>query len=68
MVLKQSDLIDSFKICLVVGTILSLINQYDVIFGLSFSTKDTLRIVFNYIVPFSVASISRWMYIKKNKS
>ena len=65
--MKKSDLLDSLKICLVVGTILSLINQYDIIFNLAFTTKDSIRIVFNYIVPFSVATVSRWMYIKKNK-
>lgn len=59
--------LDSVKISLVVGTILSLINQYDVIFSGDFAERDVFRILLNYLVPFCVATISRAMYIKKEK-
>lgn len=63
MTLEQ--VIDSIKIAIVVGSILSIINQYDSIIAWDFSNKDLLRILLNYLVPFSVASISRAMHIKK---
>ena len=58
---------DAVKIALVVGSVLSLINQYDVILDWDFQIKDVLRIAFNYLVPFSVASVSRMMYIRKEE-
>lgn len=63
MTLEQ--VLDSLKIALVVGTILSVINQYDSILTWTYSGKDFLRIFLNYLVPFCVASISRAMHIKK---
>lgn len=49
----------SLKIALVVGTILCAINQYDVILSGSVELKDTIKIVLNFIVPFSVATYSK---------
>ncbi len=57
--------VDSTKIAIVVGSILSIINQYDAIAAWEFSNKDLVRVFLNYLVPFCVASISRAMHIKK---
>jgi len=65
--MAKEDYFDSLKIALIVGVILSLINQYDVIFSLSLNPRDILRICLNFLVPFCVASISRHIYINKQK-
>lgn len=65
MTLEQ--VFDSIKIAIVVGSILSIINQYDSLITWNLTNKDVLRISLNYIVPFSVASISRAMHIKKER-
>ncbi|NQZ77089.1 MAG: nitrate/nitrite transporter NrtS [Ekhidna sp.] len=57
--------VDSLKIAIVVGTILSIINQYDVLISWDFTLKDHLRIFLNYLVPFCVATLSREMHIRK---
>lgn len=65
--MTREQVIDSLKISIVVGSILSIINQYDAIVSWSFSNKDLLRIFLNYVVPFCVASVSRAMHIKKEE-
>ncbi len=64
---KKENIIDAIKIALVVGTILSFINQYDVMLSGNIDKKDVMRVVLNYIVPFSVASVSRILYIRKQE-
>ena len=44
-------------IALVVGTVLTLINEGDVIFGGGLSSADGAKIPLNYIVPFVVSSL-----------
>jgi len=47
----------TIKIALVVGTLLSLINQGSVIFGGHASAVTWVRVGFNYWVPFCVSSL-----------
>lgn len=47
----------TIKIALVVGTLLSLINQGSVIFGGDATVATWIRVGMNYIVPFCVSSI-----------
>lgn len=63
--MTSEQVFDSIKIAVVVGSILSLINQYDALTAWDFTNKDVLRIFLNYLVPFCVASISRALHIKK---
>ncbi len=58
----------SVKVALVVGTILSLINQTPAILHLSFTGEDLVRIAMNYLVPFSVSTYSRMALIKEQIS
>ncbi len=53
-----------FKIALVVGTILSLINQTPAILHLDFNGEVLIRIGFNYLVPFTVATYSRYTLLR----
>jgi hypothetical protein len=47
----------TLKICAIVGTLLSLINQGSVIFGGDATTATWVRVGLNYVVPFCVSSI-----------
>jgi hypothetical protein len=47
----------TIKIALVVGTLLSLINQGSVIFGGHATVVTWLRVGLNYLVPFCVSSL-----------
>jgi hypothetical protein len=47
----------TLKIALIVGTLLSLINQGSVIFGGDATTTTWLRVGLNYVVPFCVSSL-----------
>ena len=46
------------KVALVVGTILALINHYDVIYTGVLTSTQVLQIIITYLVPFSVATYS----------
>lgn len=45
-------------IALIVGTVLSVVNQAEVILGGHATGTTWLRIVVNYLVPFTVASVA----------
>ena len=47
----------TIKIALVVGTLLSLVNQGSVIFGGHATAVTCVRVGLNYLVPFCVSSI-----------
>ena len=48
----------NLTIALIVGSILSVANQLDVILSGDFSAAVLLKILFNFLVPFTVASVS----------
>lgn len=48
----------AFKVCLLVGTILALINHSSAIFSLSLSKQNILQIILTYLVPYSVSTYS----------
>ena len=48
----------NLTIALIVGSILSIANQMDVILSGNFSGSVLLKILFNFLVPFTVASVS----------
>ena len=54
---SRSTLRKTIKIALVVGTILSLINQLQVFLDHKATWVTDMRVVANYIVPFCVSSI-----------
>lgn len=53
------------KVALVVGTILTLINQTSAIIHLDFNTEAVIRTVLNYLVPFSVSTYSRMALLRE---
>lgn len=57
IVFLRTTLRKTTRIALVVGTILSLINQASVIFGGDATAATWLRVGANYLVPFCVSSL-----------
>jgi hypothetical protein len=55
-VLSRRSVSRCVPIALLVGTLLSLINQASVIFGGHASTATWVRVGMNYVVPFCVSS------------
>lgn len=53
------------KVALVVGTILTLINQTSMVIHLDFNTEAVVRTVFNYLVPFAVSTYSRLALLRE---
>ncbi len=58
----------SIKVSLVVGTILSLVNQGDAILNNTLSLQDALRIFFNFLIPLLVSTYSRLALLKEMKN
>lgn len=56
---------EAVKTALVVGTILSLINQSDILNTGIQSSLQLARIGLNFVVPFSVAFYSRYKLIRQ---
>jgi hypothetical protein len=48
----------NLTIAVVVGSILSTVNQFEFVVGGDLTPRVLLKIVFNYLVPFTVASVS----------
>ena len=46
----------AFRVALIVGTILNLINHYDLLLGQQLSIKELIQIVLTYIVPYFVST------------
>ncbi len=63
----KKGIVDSLKVSLVVGTLLCLINQWEAIALFSFDRSTLLRMFLNYVVPFSVASYSKFQVYHQNQ-
>jgi hypothetical protein len=57
IILRREHLRTTVKIALVVGTILTLINQADVIIGGDAKTFTWVKVGLNYCVPFVVSNL-----------
>lgn len=64
--MRKEHYVTALKVAFIVGTILNLINNYDVVCGQAMSFKSALKILFTYSVPFCVSLYSSWMIIKNN--
>lgn len=56
IVCDKEILLKSFKIALVVGSILNIINQGDKILALDFQNLNHIKSILTYIVPFMVST------------
>ena len=63
----KGNFIAALKVSLVVGISLSVINQYHHILSLQFNTEVVIKLIMNFIIPFLVASYSRYTLIRENE-
>lgn len=52
------DITNCLKVAIIVGTILNLINQWDVLINLAFDKVNYYKFVLTYLVPFGVSVYS----------
>ncbi len=55
---RRETVLRALKVAAIVGPILTLINQYDVLLSLAFSPRLLAKIVLTFLVPYSVSSFS----------
>jgi hypothetical protein len=57
-VLKSPVLKRNLTLAIIVGLLLSFANQLDVVLSQPFTFKIGLKMLFNFVIPFTVSSIS----------
>jgi len=60
--IKKHNLLRALYIGLLVGTILAIINHYDMFISGEFMARRTIQIIVTYFVPFFVALVSAAMF------
>ncbi|MFT5571054.1 MAG: hypothetical protein ACI9RP_003113 [Cyclobacteriaceae bacterium] len=65
--IASSGLVGSLKIAFVVGTLLCLTNLYRPIVNQELDLSLVLKIFLNYLIPFSVASYSKFQLRMSDK-
>lgn len=63
---SKKSLIGSLKTALTVGIILSAVNQSELLLGVELTFGSMVRVGFNFLVPFCVATYSKYQYFKNN--
>ena len=58
MVMNKKNVSTSLVIAILVGSLLNLINSYDIISDGNFSFKNSIKIMLTYITPFCVSLYS----------
>jgi len=56
--MNKKNLITALLVALVIGSLLNLINSYDVFIKSDFSGKNLFKIMLTYIIPFCVSLFS----------
>ncbi|MEO7767583.1 MAG: nitrate/nitrite transporter NrtS [Ferruginibacter sp.] len=65
--MNTKNILTAILVALVVGSLLNLINNYDVFAERKFSNKNTLKIMLTYITPFFVSLFSSVKATKREK-
>jgi len=56
--MQRTTMKRSLKVAAVVGTVLAVINHYDMFLSGAFTTRRCVQIVVTYLVPFCVSTVS----------
>lgn len=64
---ERSNVIRAIKVSFLVGTILAIINHYDMFTGNSFELRRIIQIILTYVIPFSVSLYSAAMQGRHNE-
>ena len=57
-IIKKSTVKDAFGVSFIVGIILNVVNQGDVLFSLEFGNLSILKLILTFIVPYLVSTYS----------
>lgn len=68
LAVRRDIVLNSLKVCLVVGTILVLINYFDRLFGGELARIDYVKILLMYCVPYCVSTYGSVSIIIREKS
>lgn len=63
---KRQVLRRNLTIALIVGSILSTVNQMEFLLAGELTARVLAKILFNYLVPFTVASVSSYLNRSEN--
>lgn len=56
--MNRKNITTAFLVALVVGTMLNVINSYDVLLDGDFSTRNSIKVLLTYMTPFFVSLYS----------
>jgi len=56
--MNKKNIQTALVVAMIVGSLLNLINSYDVLMGSKFSTANSIKIILTYITPFCVSLYS----------
>jgi hypothetical protein len=56
--MTKKNVSTALLVAILVGSLLNLINSYDIFIERNFSTKNTIKIMLTYIIPFCVSLYS----------
>jgi hypothetical protein len=56
--MNKKNIQRALVIAIVVGSMLNIINSYDIFMDANFSTKNTIKIMLTYLTPFCVSLYS----------
>jgi hypothetical protein len=56
--MNKKNIITAVLVALVVGTMLNVINSYDVFLDGNFSTRNSIKVILTYMTPFFVSLYS----------
>ena len=68
LAMRKDIVLNSLKVCLVVGTVLVLINYFDRLFSGKLAGIDYLKMLLMYCVPYCVSTYGSVSIITKDKS
>jgi hypothetical protein len=56
--MTKKNIITALSVAILVGSMLNVINSYEVFINGNFSTKNTIKVILTYITPFCVSLYS----------
>ncbi len=56
--MNKKNVTTAFAVAIIIGSLLNIINSYDVLIERRFSGRNTARIILTYITPFCVSLYS----------
>ncbi len=64
--MNKKNVTTALAVAIIVGSLLNLINSYDVLLEGKFSGRNTIRIILTYITPFCVSLYSSAKATRQN--